>query len=198
MQTGNLKERYFKEVRNNLKRSLNKKNIYEVPALEKIVINTSFGKLSPDGKLIDDILGKLATITGQKPILTQAKKAIAGFKIRKGQKIGAKVTLRGEKMYHFFEKLVSVALPRLRDFRGVSEKSFDGRGNYTLGFFEINIFPEVEYTRADKPIGLEITICTNAQTNEEAKTILEELGMPFAKKEQKTRKSVKRLVGINK
>ncbi len=198
MQPGNLKEKYLKEIKGSLKKSLDKKNIYEVPALEKIVINTGFGKLSPDSKTIDAILGKLAAITGQKPIITQAKKAIAGFKIRKGQKIGAKVTLRGEKMYHFFEKLVSIALPRLRDFRGVSEKSFDGGGNYTLGFYEMNVFPEVEYTRADKPIGLEITIRTTAKTDEGARSLLEGLGMPFVVREQKPKKAVDQKVTLQK
>jgi len=125
------------------------------------------------------VAANLGKITGQKPIFTTAKKAIAGFKIRKGQIIGAKVTLRKAKMYHFFEKLVSVVLPRLRDFRGLSADSFDSQGNYTLGFKEANVFPEVEYGRAEKPIGLEITICTTAKIDEEARMLLKELGMPF-------------------
>lgn len=184
MQTGNLKETYTKEIRGNLKDLLDKENIYDVPRMGKIVINTSFGKISPDGKMKELILNKLSQITGQRPVLTKAKKAIAGFKIREGQEIGAKVTLRGEKMYHFFEKLVSIALPRLRDFRGVSESSFDGKGNFTFGFSEINLFPEVEYSRSDKPIGLEITIATTARTNDEAKALLSKLGMPFSKSQE--------------
>jgi len=179
MQTTNLKEKFLKETRYKLKNLLGKKNIYEVPSLEKIVINTGFGRLAPDEKTREIIAADLAKITGQKPIFTAAKAAIAGFKIRKGQIIGAKVTIRGAKMDHFFEKLVSIVLPRLRDFRGVSEDSFDPRGNYTLGFREANVFPEVDYGRADKPIGLEITVCTTAQTSKEARALLTELGMPF-------------------
>ena len=181
MQTGNLRDKYLKDLRHKLKGAMSKKNIYEVPVMKKIVINTSFGRLAPDAKMKEQIVNKLSQITGQKPILTKAKKAIAGFKIRESQEIGAKVTLRSEKMFHFFEKLVSVVLPRVRDFRGVSESSLDGKGNFTLGFSEINLFPEVEYTRADKPIGLEITIRTSAKTDEEAKALLAELGMPFRK-----------------
>ena len=191
MQAGNLRNKYLKELRNRLKDSMDKKNIYEAPMMVKVVINTSFGKLSPDVKLKEQILNKLSQITGQKPVLTKAKKAIAGFKIREGQDIGAKVTLRGEKMFHFFEKLVSVVLPRLRDFRGVSESSLDGKGNFTLGFSEINLFPEVEYTRSEKPIGLEITIRTSARTDEEAKDLLSELGMPFRKNQVRQKKQVK-------
>ena len=194
MQTGNLRDKYLKELRNRLKDSMDKKNIYEAPMMEKVVINTSFGKLSPDAKMKEQILNKLSQVAGQKPILTKAKKAIAGFKIREGQDIGAKVTLRGEKMFHFFEKLVSIVLPRLRDFRGVSESSLDGKGNFTLGFSEINLFPEVEYTRSEKPIGLEITIRTSAKTDEEAKALLSELGMPFRKNQVIQKKQVKEAV----
>lgn len=179
MQTANLKEKYLVETRYKLKDLLEKKNIYEVPSLEKIVINTGFGRLAPDEKTREVVAADLTKITGQKPIFTAAKAAIAGFKIRKGQIIGAKVTIRGAKMYHFFEKLVSIVLPRLRDFRGVSEDSFDSQGNYTLGFREANVFPEVEYGRTGKLIGLEITICTTAQTSKEARALLTELGMPF-------------------
>ena len=194
MQAGNLRDKYLKELRNRLKDSMGKKNIYEVPMMEKVVINTSFGKLSPDAKMKEQILNKLSQVAGQKPVLTKAKKAIAGFKIREGQDIGAKVTLRGEKMFHFFEKLVSIVLPRLRDFRGVSESSLDGKGNFTLGFSEINLFPEVEYTRSEKPIGLEITIRTSAKTDEEAKALLSELGMPFRKNQVIQKKQVKESV----
>ena len=179
MQTTNLRERYLTEIRYKLKDLLGKKNIYEVPSLEKIVVNTGFGRIAPDEKTREQIASDLAKMTGQKAISRPAKKAIAGFKIRKGQIIGAKVTIRGAKMYHFFEKLVSIVLPRLRDFRGISENSFDERGNYTLGFKEANVFPEVEYSRSDRPTGLEITIVTSANTTEEAWALLKELGLPF-------------------
>ncbi|MEX0622205.1 MAG: 50S ribosomal protein L5 [Candidatus Woykebacteria bacterium] len=185
MQEGNLKERYFKTIRNGLKNSSREGNIYEVPKLTKIVVNTSFGRLSPDQKTKEQIVDNLAKITGQKPVFTIARAAIAGFKIRKGQVIGAKVTLRGEKMYHFFEKLVSVVIPRLRDFRGMSDKSFDGKGNYTVGFQEMNLFPEVEYSRSEKGIGLEITICTSAKGPKDTKKLLTEFGMAFANREEK-------------
>lgn len=190
MQTGNLKEKYKNEISAKLKETLDKKNIYEVPALQKIVINTGFGRLNPDDKARQQIAENLAKITGQKPIFTTAKQAIAAFKIRKKQVIGAKITLRGDKMYHFFEKLVRVVLPRLRDFRGVNEKAFDNRGNYTIGFSEINIFPEIEYRAGEKPVGLEITINTTAQNDEEAKMLLTALGMPFKEKMQPAKKEI--------
>lgn|SRR4030042_3544633 len=185
MQTGNLKEKYLKEIRNKLKKELGKKNIYEVPGLVKIVINVGFGKISADSKVKDLISENLKKISGQKPVFTVAKKAIAGFKIRKGQTIGAKVTLRGDKMYHFYKKLVSIVFPRLRDFRGVKEKSFDNKGSFTLGFAEINVFPEIEYNRMDKATGLEVTICTSAKSKDEAKALLLDLGMPFPEIQQK-------------
>ena len=193
-QAGSLKLKYFKEIRPKLRESLGKKNIYEPPRLEKIVINVGFGKDNPDQKQRDQIISRLAIITGQKPLLTEARLAIAGFKIRKGQVIGAKVTLRNTKMYDFFEKLVSIVIPRLRDFRGMSLGSFDGKGNYTIGFREINVFPEVEYTRGEKTFGLEVVICTSTDNNNEAKILLTELGMPF-KKENTNRK---REVVVNK
>lgn len=179
MQTGSLKEKYFKEIRGKLMKSLEKGNIFEVPKLEKIVINTSFGRMSPDQKTKEQIAVSLATITGQKPIFTKAKKAIAGFKIREGQVIGAKVTLRNEKMYNFFKKLVSIVFPRLRDFRGVSTQSFDKSGNYSVGFSELSIFPEIDYVKGQKTVGLEVTIATSALNKEDAKKLLEELGMAF-------------------
>jgi len=185
----NLKEKYLTVVRPKLKETLGKKNVYQTPFLEKIVVNVGFGKIAPDEKTRDQVAADLAKITGQKPIFTAAKKAIAAFKTRKGQIIGVKVTLRGNRMNHFFEKLVSIVLPRIRDFRGVSEESFDRLGNYTLGFREANVFPEVEYGRADKPIGLEVTICTTGRTDEEARALLTELGMPF--KTQKTKQGQK-------
>ncbi|OGY24186.1 MAG: 50S ribosomal protein L5 [Candidatus Woykebacteria bacterium RBG_13_40_15] len=180
MQTANLKEKYIKEVRPKLKDTLGLKNTYSVPAIEKIVVNTGFGKLSPDQKAMEQIASEIEKITGQKVIFTRARKAIASFKTRKGQIIGAKVTLRGEKMYHFLEKLIAIVLPRIRDFKGVDIKSFDKQGNYTLGFREINVFPEVEYTaRAEKKIGLEIVICTTAKNDDDAKALLSEYGVPF-------------------
>lgn len=179
MQTTNLKTNYRNEIKAKLKSALGKKNILEVPKLEKIVLNTSFGKISPDEKTRERIENSIAKITGQKPIITKAKKAIAAFKLQKGQPVGAKVTLRGNRMYDFFEKVVRIVLPRLRDFRGASTKSLDGRGNYTIAFREITIFPEIEYARTEKPIGLEVTIQTNAKNDEEAKLLLSELGMPF-------------------
>lgn len=174
-----LKTKYSKEIVHELKQTLGKKNIHEVPRLEKIVVNVGFGKSTPDQKQKEQIESRLAAITGQKPIWTLARKAIAGFKIRKGQIIGAKVTLRRKRMYNFFEKLVYIVLPRLRDFRGMSLKSFDGRGNYTIGFQEVTVFPEVEYSRGEKTFGLEVVICTTAKNDEDAKTLLAELGMPF-------------------
>lgn len=181
MQTSNLKEKYLEKIRNELKGSLNKKNIYEVPALEKIVLNIGFGKSSPDQKGRENIAAELEKISGQKSLFTKARKAIAGFKIREGQVIGVKVTLRGQKMYDFFLKLVSIVLPRLRDFRGVPDTYFDGQGNYTLGFREFSVFPEVEYTKSEKSVGLEITVVTSTRNDEEAKELLVKLGMPFKK-----------------
>jgi large subunit ribosomal protein L5 len=188
VQSGNLKNRYTNEIRGKLETSFGKENIYEVPKLEKIVINTSFGRIAPDKIVREKIINNLAVITGQKPIFTTAKKAIAGFKTRKGQVIGAKATLRGDKMYHFFEKLVSIVIPRLRDFRGMSAGSFDKKGNYSIGFDEINIFPEIEYNRGEKAIGLEINICTTAKTQEEAKKLLTKLGMAFERQKNEANK----------
>jgi large subunit ribosomal protein L5 len=181
----NLRTRYLEEILPKLKESLRKKNVYQVPRIYKIVVNTGFGKQSPDQKQREQIVSRLAIVTGQKPLLTTAKKAIAGFKTRKGQIIGVKSTLRGPKMYHFFEKLVSIVLPRLRDFRGMSEGSFDGKGNYTIGFREMNVFPEVEYARGEKPLGLEVVICTTAKDDQEARSLLSELGVPFKEKENR-------------
>ena len=189
-QAGGLKLKYFKEIRPKLKESLGKKNIHEPPRLEKIVINVGFGKDNPDQKQREQIISRLAAVTGQNPVLTKARLAIAGFKIRKGQVIGAKVTLRNTKMYDFFEKLVSIVIPRLRDFRGMSLGSFDGKGNYTIGFREINVFPEVENTRGEKTFGLEIVICISTDNNDEAKMLLTELGMPFKKENTNRKKEV--------
>lgn len=181
-QKNSIREKFEKEIKPQLKKSLGKKNIYQVPKLEKIVLNIGFGKSNPDKKQKEQIFSRLSVITGQKPMFTKAKKAIAGFKLREEQVIGAKVTLRNERMYHFFEKIVSIVMPRLRDFRGMSESSFDGRGNYTIGFQEINVFPEVEYTRGEKATGLEVVICTSASNDIEAKELLVKLGVPFKDK----------------
>ena len=157
------------------------KNINQVPMLEKIVVSRGLGDVKDNSQSFNKAVDELATITGQKPITTTAKKSIANFKIREGMKIGAKVTLRGEHMYEFLDKLISIALPRLRDFQGVSNKSFDGRGNYSLGLTEQLVFPEISYEKIDKIRGLDIVICTSAKTNEEAKLVLSKLGMPFKK-----------------
>lgn len=156
-------------------------NIMAAPLIEKIVVNVGFGAISGDKKAQEVVFGNLAKITGQKPVATKARKAIASFKIREGQVIGAKVTLRGDKMYDFFKRLVTIVLPRVRDFRGVSDESFDGKGNYTLGFREVNVFPEIEFTKGEKQFGLEVTIQTSAKTDDDAKKLLEILGLPFKK-----------------
>ncbi len=156
-------------------------NVMTVPKIEKVVINVGFGDIAGDQKALSAVLENLKKITGQAPVATKARKAIASFKIQKGQVIGAKVTLRGKKMDDFFKKLVTIVLPRVRDFRGVSEESFDGRGNYTLGFREMNVFPEIEYIKGEKQIGLEITLQTSAKKDAEAKKLLELMGMPFKK-----------------
>ncbi len=167
------------QTQEKLVKELNLKNVMSVPKIEKIVVNVGFGNLSADQKAQEPIMENLKKITGQRPASTIAKKAISSFKIREGQVIGAKVTLRGKKMYDFYKKLVSIVLPRVRDFRGMPDKSFDGRGNYTLGFSEINVFPEIEYKKGEKQFGLEIIIKTSAEKDEDAKRLLEAMGMPF-------------------
>lgn len=157
----------------------NYKNVMEVPKLEKVVINMGLGEAAQNPKVIDFAVNDLMTITGQRPVITKAKKSIAGFKLRKGMSIGAKVTLRGKRMWDFVDKLINVALPRVRDFRGVSQKSFDGRGNYNLGVKEQLIFPEIDYDKIDKVRGMDICIVTTAKTDEEAGELLKLLGMPF-------------------
>ena len=156
-------------------------SVMQVPALNKIVINVGVGDATSNSKLLDDAVRDLQIISGQKPVITKAKKSIASFKLREGMAIGCKVTLRGERMYEFFDKLVSITLPRVRDFRGVNRNAFDGRGNYTLGVKEQLIFPEIEYDKVDKNSGLDIVIVTTANTDKEAYTLLELMGMPFAK-----------------
>lgn len=176
-----LQENYQKEIVPKLMEELGYKNRLAAPRLVKIVVNTGLSEALGDKKVLDLMSGQLAQITGQKPKVTRAKKAIAGFKLKAGDAIGLAVTLRGRKMYDFLEKLVAIVLPRVRDFRGVSLSAFDGRGNYNLGIAEIMVFPEIDYSRLDKIRGLEITIVTSAKNDEEGKKLLEILGMPFAK-----------------
>lgn len=161
------------------------KNLHQVPKLEKVVINTSVGSQSDVKQALEDAKTELALITGQKPAETRAKKSISNFKLRKEQAIGAKVTLRGERMYEFMERLIKAALPRIRDFRGVSPKGFDGNGNYTMGVSDQSIFPEVELDKIKRNIGFDVTIVTTARTNEEAKSLLSEMGMPFSDRAKK-------------
>lgn len=176
-----LKERYDNEVFNGLKERFNYDNVMEIPKLEKITVNIGLGQVKDNQKIIDAAVEELGLITGQKPVLTRAKKSIANFKLRAGMPIGVKVTLRGENMYVFADKFFSIALPRLRDFKGVSRNSFDGRGNYTIGLKEQLIFPEIEYDKIEKIMGMDITFTTTAKTDEEAFALLEMLGMPFEK-----------------
>ena len=176
-----LKEKYVNEIVPSLMNKYNYKSIMEVPKLDKVVINMGVGDGASNAKLLDAAVSDLAKISGQKPVITKAKKSIAGFKIREGQKIGCKVTLRGENMYNFVDKLVSISLPQVRDFRGVSPKSFDGRGNYTLGIKEQLIFSEINYDEVVKVRGMDIVFVTTAKTNEEAYDLLNELGIPFRK-----------------
>ena len=176
-----LKEKYLNEVVPSLKEKYNYKSIMEVPKLSKIVVNIGVGDATTNSKLLDAAVADLTAITGQKPVITKAKKSIAGFHVREGQSIGCKVTLRGENMYNFMDKLISIGLPRVRDFRGISPKAFDGRGNYTLGIKEQLIFSEIEYDNIVKVRGMDIVFVTTAKTNEEAFDLLDELGMPFRK-----------------
>ena len=176
-----LKELYTKEVRKKLQDEFKIDNIMAVPKVEKVVVNMGVGEAIQNAKILDNAVEELATITGQRPIVTRAKKAIAAFKLREGIAIGTMVTLRGEKMYEFLDRLISVALPRVRDFRGVPTKSFDGRGNYTLGIRDHLIFPEIDPVKVDKAKGMNITIVTNAKNDEQARFLLRELGMPFGK-----------------
>ena len=176
-----LKEKYLNEVVPSLKEKYNYKTVMEIPKLEKIVINMGVGDATTNSKLLDAAVADLTAITGQKPVITKAKKSIAGFHVREGQSIGCKVTLRGEAMYNFMDKLISIALPRVRDFRGISNKAFDGRGNYTLGVKEQLIFSEIEYDNIVKVRGMDIVFVTTAKSNEEAFDLLSELGMPFRK-----------------
>ena len=176
-----LKEKYLTEVRRKLQDEFQIENPMAVPKIEKVVLNMGMGEAISNSKILDAAVDELATITGQKPVVTRAKKSIAAFKLREGVPIGTMVTLRGEKMYEFLDRLISVALPRVRDFRGVPTKSFDGRGNFTLGIRDHLIFPEIDPVKVDKSKGMNITIVTTAKTDEQARTLLRELGMPFGK-----------------
>jgi large subunit ribosomal protein L5 len=176
-----LLERYRNEVIPQLMAEFGYKNVMQVPKLEKIVVNIGLGEAIQNAKAVDAAVADLMAITGQKPVVTRAKKSIAAFKLRAGMPIGAMVTLRGRRMYEFLDRLQSVAMPRIRDFRGVSPNSFDGRGNYTLGLREQIVFPEIDYDKIDKARGLEITFVTTAKTDEEGRRLLALLGMPFAK-----------------
>ena len=177
----NFKKLYDEKIKDALMKEYNYKSVMEIPKLEKVVINMGVGDGSHDSKFIEAALNDLETISMQKPVPTKAKKSIAGFKIREGQTIGAKVTLRGENMYNFLEKLIKISLPRVRDFRGVSKTSFDGHGNYTLGIKEQLIFPEINYDNVVKVRGMDIVFVTTAKTNQEAKSLLSGFGMPFRK-----------------
>ncbi len=176
-----LKERYESEVAPSLMKSLNLKNAMQIPRIEKIVVNIGLGEALDNAKALDAAVGDLNLITGQKPIISKARMSIANFKLREGRAIGAKVTLRGERMWSFLDRLMNIALPRVRDFRGVSPNSFDGRGNYTLGFREQLVFPEIEYDKIDKLRGLEVTIVTTAKNDDHGRQLLQMLGMPFRK-----------------
>ena len=174
-----LLERYRKDVMPKLAREFGYGNVNQVPKLTKIVVNVGLGEAAQNPKLLDNAVVELAAITGQKPIIRRARKSIANFKVREGQPIGATVTLRGHRMWEFFDRLVNVALPRVRDFRGTSPKAFDGRGNYTLGIREQIIFPEVDYDKVEKITGMNVTICTTARRDDHAKALLAHLGVPF-------------------
>ena len=176
-----LKEKYNNVIAKELQSKYNYKSVMEIPKLDKIVVNIGVGDASHNAKMLEVAMKELEIITGQKPVATKAKKAIAGFKLREGQAIGCKVTLRGENMYNFLDKLISITLPRVRDFRGISNKAFDGRGNYTLGLTEQLIFPEIEYDDVVKVRGMDIVFVTSAKTNEEALDLLKGFGMPFKK-----------------
>ena len=176
-----LKAKYNEEIIPSLREEFNYENVMDVPKLDKIVVNMGVGDATTNSKLLEAAMADLEVITGQKPVATTAKKAIAGFKLRAGQAIGCKVTLRGENMYNFLDKLISITLPRVRDFRGISNKSFDGRGNYTLGLNEQLIFSEIEYDNVVKVRGMDIVFVTTAKTNDEALALLKGFGMPFKK-----------------
>lgn len=175
-----MKEKYSDEVAKGLMEKFGYKNVMEIPKIEKVILNMGVGEAVSNPKVLDVAVNDMMIIAGQKPVVTRAKKSIAAFKIREGMPIGAKVTLRGQRMYEFLDKLLNIALPRVRDFRGVSPRSFDGRGNYTMGIKEQLIFPEIEYDKVDKVRGMDIIIVTTAKTDEEARELLKLMGMPFS------------------
>jgi large subunit ribosomal protein L5 len=179
-----LKQRYTDEIRAQLKDALGLTNIMQVPRLEKIVLNMGVGAATDQARLLEGAIADLGTITGQKPLTTRAKKSIAGFKLREGNAIGAKVTLRGDRMWEFLDRLISLAIPRIRDFRGLPPDSFDGRGNYTFGVTEQLIFPEIDYDKVDVTRGMDITIVTTARSNAEGKALLDAFGFPFKREGQ--------------
>jgi large subunit ribosomal protein L5 len=176
-----MKEKYLKEVTPELQKAFSYKNPMQVPGVHKVVVNIGMGEAIQNAKAMDAAVSDLATITGQRPVITRAKRSVAAFKLREGMQIGCMVTLRGEHMYHFLDKLINVALPRIRDFQGVSSEAFDGRGNYTLGLREQLVFPEIDYDKVDKVRGMEISIVTTARTDEEGRQLLKLMGMPFKK-----------------
>lgn len=176
-----LKEKYYKEVVPALMRELGLRNVMEVPRIEKVVLNIGVGEGKDNARALEAAARDLAVISGQKPVIRRARKSVAGFRLRQGQPIGVKVTLRGDRMWAFLDRLINIALPRVRDFRGISPHAFDGRGNYSLGFREQLVFPEIDYDKIDKVRGLQVTIVTTAETDEEAYRLLDKLGMPFRK-----------------
>jgi large subunit ribosomal protein L5 len=177
--TARLKERFAKEIAPALAKELGLSNPMAVPRLHKVVVNMGVGEATQNSKMMDPLVRDLGEITGQKPVVTKAKKSIAAFKVREGMPIGAMVTLRGDRMYEFLDRLINIALPRVRDFRGVSTKSFDGRGNYTLGLRDQLIFPEIDYAKVDKLKGMNVTIVTTARDDNQARALLKHMGMPF-------------------
>ena len=179
--TQRLKIFYQDTIVPKLKEQFGYKNLHQVPKVVKITVNRGLGEASQNAKALESSINELSTITGQKPVVTRAKKAIAGFKIRQGMPVGVMVTLRSERMYAFLDRLINLALPRIRDFRGISDKSFDGRGNYSLGIREQLIFPEIDYDTIDQIRGMDVSIITTAKTDEEGRTLLKEMGMPFRK-----------------
>ena len=176
-----LKEKYRQEVTPGLQKAFNYTNPMQVPQVEKVVVNIGMGEVIQNPKAMDAAVSDLATITGQRPVITRAKRSVAAFKLREGMQIGCMVTLRGDRMYIFLDKLINVALPRLRDFQGVSAEAFDGRGNYTLGLREQLVFPEIDYDKIDKLRGMEVSVVTTARTDEEGRQLLKLMGMPFKK-----------------
>ncbi|MDQ2885468.1 MAG: 50S ribosomal protein L5 [Chloroflexota bacterium] len=179
--TSRLKEKYRQDVVSALQKEFNYKNPMQVPTVNKVVVNIGMGEVIQNAKAMDAAVSDLATITGQRPVITRARRSVAAFKLREGMQIGCMVTLRGERMYQFLDKLINVALPRLRDFQGISPEAFDGRGNYTLGLREQLVFPEIDYDKVDKVRGMEVSVVTTARTDEEGRRLLALMGMPFKK-----------------